>query len=224
MRKTCGLCSRRKARRACPARGDTICTVCCGTKRLKEINCPSDCAYLQSAAAHPAAAVQRELKADVRIVAEEVRDMSPEQTAGLLLLQQLLGQLYAQAPGLDDNDVAEACRFLSDGYQNASRGIIYEPIPVGGAARSLCATVRKRLEAWQEHGLTLSDAAAAQVLDRLGAAARQTRNHRPGDDRAFLEMALRVSKENPFEVEGIDTEPSDEDIPRTGGIVLATGS
>ena len=33
----CPVCGQRKARRECPALGQTICTVCCATKRLVEI-------------------------------------------------------------------------------------------------------------------------------------------------------------------------------------------
>jgi len=42
----CPLCGRRKAKRFCPAKAKTICPVCCGGKRLVEIDCPSDCQYL----------------------------------------------------------------------------------------------------------------------------------------------------------------------------------
>ena len=45
----CPLCGKRNARRACPALGHLICAVCCGTKRLTEIACPSDCGYLATA-------------------------------------------------------------------------------------------------------------------------------------------------------------------------------
>ena len=38
---TCPLC-RQEATRACPAVGQDICPVCCGTKRLVEIACPPD--------------------------------------------------------------------------------------------------------------------------------------------------------------------------------------
>ena len=43
----CPLCGERKAKRACPALNRHICAVCCGTKRLVEINCPADCVYLR---------------------------------------------------------------------------------------------------------------------------------------------------------------------------------
>ena len=64
----CPVCGQRKARRECPALRQTICTVCCATKRLVEINCPSECPHLASAREHPAAAVRRRQERDVAVL------------------------------------------------------------------------------------------------------------------------------------------------------------
>ena len=64
----CPLCSTRPAKRRCPALHQDICAVCCGTKRLVEIRCPDDCAYLASARRHPAATVQRQHELDVALL------------------------------------------------------------------------------------------------------------------------------------------------------------
>jgi hypothetical protein len=42
----CAYCHRRKGKRGCPALGGAICSECCGRHRLKEIECPADCAWL----------------------------------------------------------------------------------------------------------------------------------------------------------------------------------
>ncbi|HEX6836324.1 MAG TPA: hypothetical protein VF334_07100, partial [Polyangia bacterium] len=42
----CAHCRRQKGKRACPALGGAICSICCGTHRLKAIACPSDCVWL----------------------------------------------------------------------------------------------------------------------------------------------------------------------------------
>lgn len=41
----CPHCNSRKARRPCPVLG-SICTVCCGRHRRREIDCPEECTYL----------------------------------------------------------------------------------------------------------------------------------------------------------------------------------
>ena len=62
---TCPSCGRRKGRRDCPALRASICTICCGTKRLVEINCPETCVHLTSAREHPAAVVKKQQERDV---------------------------------------------------------------------------------------------------------------------------------------------------------------
>jgi hypothetical protein len=42
----CPRCKKRLAKRACPALGLSICQLCCGNLREKEIHCPSSCAHL----------------------------------------------------------------------------------------------------------------------------------------------------------------------------------
>ncbi len=48
----CLSCNEVKGKRKCPALNGLICSVCCGTKKLKEINCPSDCVYLETSLAN----------------------------------------------------------------------------------------------------------------------------------------------------------------------------
>ena len=48
---TCPLCRNRRGKRLCPAKGESICSQCCGTKRRIEIDCPPGCAFLDGAQA-----------------------------------------------------------------------------------------------------------------------------------------------------------------------------
>jgi hypothetical protein len=43
----CGSCGERKGNRFCPGRNASICSLCCGTKREKEIFCLESCQYLK---------------------------------------------------------------------------------------------------------------------------------------------------------------------------------
>jgi hypothetical protein len=42
----CSRCRRRKAKRRCPALGASLCNLCCGQARGKDIHCPDDCPFL----------------------------------------------------------------------------------------------------------------------------------------------------------------------------------
>src|SRR5438045_9432569 len=88
----CPLCRQRKARRSCPALGHQICAVCCGTKRLVEIRCPSDCPYLASAREHPPAAVLRQHEQDLSAVAVMMRDLNRRHSELLFLILTFLNR------------------------------------------------------------------------------------------------------------------------------------
>ena len=48
-RPACPSCGRRRPERFCPAQGEKICAVCCGTEREVTLDCPADCSYLIAA-------------------------------------------------------------------------------------------------------------------------------------------------------------------------------
>src|SRR5690242_17610531 len=82
----CPICHERKAKRFCPAKGAQICAVCCGTKRLVEINCPADCVYLTSARNHPPAVVQRQVLSDRAAMLPLLQGFSERQARVFLML------------------------------------------------------------------------------------------------------------------------------------------
>src|SRR5687768_12383425 len=105
----CPLCRTRKAKRACPALNQSICAVCCGTKRLTEINCPETCSYLSTSRSHPPAVVQRRQEKDLRFVLPLLAELTDQQYQLLLFFQGLVVQHAAAAvPSLVDSDVTEA--------------------------------------------------------------------------------------------------------------------
>ena len=44
---SCILCASRRGTRPCPALKTDICTICCGTKRRRTVDCPEDCQFLK---------------------------------------------------------------------------------------------------------------------------------------------------------------------------------
>src|SRR6187200_2730824 len=105
----CPVCYQRKAKRACPALGKQICPVCCGTKRLVEIQCPSDCPWLASAREHPPAVAVRQQQRDLGVMLEGMRDLSRRQSKLFILVATFL--VRYESPELQrpiDDDVVDA--------------------------------------------------------------------------------------------------------------------
>ena len=100
-----------------------ICAVCCGTKRLTEIQCPDDCGYLAVAREHPAATTARQQQLDVELLLQFVRDFSQRQSQ--LFAMTLTFLVRYQPPefqSLTDDDVAESAGALAATFEAASSG------------------------------------------------------------------------------------------------------
>src|SRR5687768_753790 len=139
----CPLCRTRKARRACPALGQTICAVCCGTKRLTEIACPADCVYLASAREHPAAVVRRQQERDVAVLLPTIQHLTERQYQLFFLLQTVIARHKPEGfARLVDDDVAEAAGALAATLETASRGLIYEHTTQSVVAHRLVAEMK----------------------------------------------------------------------------------
>jgi hypothetical protein len=192
---TCPLCGRRKARRACPALGRQICTVCCATKRLGEIHCPDDCTYLAVAREHPPAAEVRQQQRDLAVVVRTVRDFTERQSELFLLA----GTFLSRYPSPDfqplvDDDVAEATAALAATFETSSRGLIFDHRPASLPADRLRAALSPVLVEAGRNGGTAFDRDAAVVLRRFEEAVREMRGIDPQNRRAFLDLLGRVIK------------------------------
>src|SRR5262249_33297184 len=119
----CPLCEERKARRDCPALGQMICSVCCGTKRLGGVRVPQSCRYPSSAQLHPAAVVQRRRERDMGFFLTLVSDLNEAQYRLLLYFQAIAARHAIGAiPALLDQDVAEASNALAGTLETAGKG------------------------------------------------------------------------------------------------------
>ena len=96
-RQKCPVCHERLPKRACPALGQHICTVCCATKREVEIKCPADCGYLTTARAHPAAVIQRRQERDLGFLLPLVADLTETQYRLVVLFQSVTAKHAEQA-------------------------------------------------------------------------------------------------------------------------------
>jgi hypothetical protein len=191
---TCPLCGVRKARRTCPGVGQEICAICCGTKRLVEIRCPSTCGYLHTARAHPAAVEQRQRELDVAVLAPTLRDLTERQQQ---LFFVVLSVTHSQAADplrpLLDADVADAARALTATYETSARGVIYEHQTQSLPAQRLVTGLQAALADLSRDGRErLVEREAPHALRALERGVRAVAAL-PGSSRtAFLELAARV--------------------------------
>ena len=211
---TCPLCGQRKARRGCPALGKQICAVCCGTKRLVQIACPNDCAYLSTAREHPSAAAVRRQQHDLSSIMRAMRDLNERQSRLLLLMLSSLARY--QPPELQpliDEDVSEAAAALAATFETAARGVIYEHRPASLSAERLANTLKPVLaEAGRDLGTTF-DRDAAVVLRRVEAAARDAGELAADRRRGFLDLVGRlISKQ--------DQAPSEPEASEEGSRII----
>jgi len=194
----CPLCNSRPAKRQCPALGQTICAVCCATKRLVEIRCPSDCGYLASSRQHPAAVTRRQHEQDVLLLTPALAELTDRQSRFFFLFQSIVARQPSDPlRPLVDSDVVDAASSLARSLESASRGVIYQQLPQSIPAQDLASAFRKAYEevAAQLQGpRTPLERDAAKAFDALAEAGRRV-GPLAGDSRSgFIELARRILK------------------------------
>ena len=192
----CPLCGQRKARRACPALGQQICAVCCGTKRLtadpvsQRLRLSRGRARASGRSHRPAAATRCRTAPPVR---------SRLQSAAVAALcddAHLPGPLPASGTpaAVIDDDVVEAAAALAATFETASRGVIYEHRPTSPPAERLAAALKPLLNEAGQHGGTAFERDAAVVMRRVEEAVGALRALAPDNRRAFLELLGRTMR------------------------------
>ena len=131
------ICEKRKAARFCPAKGEKICAVCCGTEREVSIDCPSDCSYLVAAHRYEDGH-QRSLPADTPLLDEKIpQDIVYTHQQLMAAVAFSIAKFCAVQPATVDADVLAAIQALAQTYKTLSSGIIYEKPPDAPLPREL---------------------------------------------------------------------------------------
>jgi len=138
---SCPICEKRKAARFCPARGENICAVCCGTEREASIDCPPDCSYLLAAHRYEDEH-QRSLPVDTPLLDEKIpQDIVYTHQQLMAALAFSIAKFCAVQPATVDADVLAAIHALAQTYKTLSSGIIYEKPPDAPLPRELYAAL-----------------------------------------------------------------------------------
>jgi hypothetical protein len=185
---SCPACGHRKGRRQCPALRQTICAACCGTKRLAEIRCPSDCGYLAAAREHPAAVVRRQQERAVATIGPTIRHLTERQHQLFFLFHTAIARHVPQGFGrVVDDDVAEAAGALAKTLETAARGVIYEHAAQSPIAHGLVQEMKAMLEQIRQRGARVYDQETAITLRAIEQGARTLRTS-PEQRTAYLDL------------------------------------
>jgi len=192
---TCPVCGQRKGRRSCPALRQTICSVCCGTKRLVEIACPDDCPHLTAAREHPAAVVKRQQQDDVAVLLPGIRHLTERQYQLFFLFHTAIARHKPEGfSRLIDDDVAEAAGTMAATLETSARGVIYEHKAQSLTAQRLASELTAILAEIKSQGAKVHDGEVAIVLRAIEEGAKDTRRT-PGvteGDTAYLALMARL--------------------------------
>lgn len=139
---SCPICHKRKPQRYCPALGEKICAICCGTEREVSLDCPLHCPYL--AAAHRYEEETHKVKdfveaakgmpfADVNVP----RDVIIEHQTMAVGVCAIVVKFAAQRATVSDRDVVASLSALAETTRTAASGIYYETRPDDAVRRDL---------------------------------------------------------------------------------------
>lgn len=184
--------------------------MCCGTKRLVEIACPADCAYLGAAEKHPAAAVKRRQERDISVLMSALGRLSQGQLQLFFVLQAFITRFAPQGTlaRLVDADVAEAAGALAATLETAERGVVYEHQCASVVAEELRRALRVFLSEVGKGGGSRFDREVAVVLRGIERGAGHQVEGLGDGDSPYLALVRRVLQEWPG---------SDPDAPPAAG-------
>ncbi|MGH9405017.1 MAG: hypothetical protein ACRD3D_04170 [Terriglobia bacterium] len=200
----CPICRKRKAKRFCPAKAATICSICCGTEREVTIDCPAGCPHLIESRRH----VDEHPHSGEREIPFAKSDFNygafARHESLVTRLSYVICEFAAENPLLADPDIQAASQALAETYQTLANGVAYEQPPVYPIRRELYQLLQAEVKEFKEHGgsdLSLpSRLGASEIRDVLMmftqiAALRS--NGRP-KGRAFLDFIRSQFKPGTF--------------------------
>jgi hypothetical protein len=148
----CPICEKRRAERYCPAKGEKICAIDCGTEREVTIDCPSDCAFLVAAHRWEQSHLKPLAEGDVPFpVVSFSSDLIHTRQATLSGLGYTVVIYAADQRSLADSDIFAAVQALAETRRTLLAGIYYEKAPEIPVAAGLYAALAKFIEEEKKH-------------------------------------------------------------------------
>jgi hypothetical protein len=199
----CPICKKRKANRFCPAKSESICSVCCATEREVTIDCPPDCPHLIASRDYEAARgdpvdISKIPFADIKIKPATFRDHGGLLDAIALGLCDFSGQHRE----LVDSDAVAALQNLAESYQTLAKGLYYEKPLDYRLQHELSAHLKESLASYKKEEAarnlpSLRDETVRDALIFFTQVGALRGNGRP-KGRAFLDFLRREFKWRPL--------------------------
>jgi len=106
----CHNCGKRKAKRACPALGSDLCSLCCGTLRERKLHCPASCRVLSE---HKPYQEKRTLERRA-VTAGRERRLDERLSWLVLTVEAALRELALRLPGFTDREADLAVAYARE--------------------------------------------------------------------------------------------------------------
>ncbi len=188
----CVLCRQRKGKRFCPAVYNVICPTCCGTHRLKKLNCPSTCPYLRQAKAIEMA--QKEAEWAQR--GSERAEIEQRLTA--FALEEAISTFASEQPNLTDAEAIAALQAVQDAVEReVMSGVTHEP-NAEGRVKELALRILKNAQIMRQRIGIPHNVLLARVARLLTQRALQL-SQRTHDGKGYLRTLLIDIKPNSLE-------------------------
>jgi len=171
--------------------------VCCGTKRVVEIDCPGDCPHLTASRQHPPAVTRRQQEQDFAALIPSVQHLNERQYQLFALFNAHIARHTPEGfVRLVDDDVADAAGAAAATLETAARGVIYEHTTQSLPAQRLATELKGLLDQMRQQGAKIFDNEAAVALRAIERGARDTRTRADGGDVAYLQLTARLLQLN----------------------------
>jgi len=104
----CATCGERKGSRLCPGLNASICSLCCGTKREKEILCDGACEYLKKGRDYQLGReIDKKISSDLQAETADVFEVD-EVAAFVMALERFFVDQFYDGKEASDNHIYEA--------------------------------------------------------------------------------------------------------------------
>jgi cell fate (sporulation/competence/biofilm development) regulator YmcA (YheA/YmcA/DUF963 family) len=173
----CIVCGQRKGKRYCPAKNTLICAVCCGTKRIIEIDCPSDCVYLKTGRERVASEVfiKQYQKADAKKM--KYWELCRTFPALFTNLEKHLVAYRKLFKDLTDAQVLEAISLLLKSYETEAKGVIYQYKAYQAEIQGLVDRLTKTIEEARRRPDEYGPLTTTHIVDCIKAIKEQLKFH-----------------------------------------------